>query len=60
VVGREEVVAVDLIEQALKLANGDDGDRQVAVIYALAAVCGQLESIDDALRNTIGGVPRGV
>jgi hypothetical protein len=49
---------MDLIEQALKLANGDDDDREAAVVYALAAVVSQLERIDDALRNTIGGNPR--
>jgi hypothetical protein len=49
---------MDLIERALKLADGDDADREVAVVYALAAVVSQLESIADALRNTIGGTPR--
>ena len=49
---------MELIEQALKLANGDDEGRQVALIYALAAICRQLESIDDALRNTVGGLSR--
>jgi hypothetical protein len=49
---------MDLIAHALTLAEGDDIDRQAAVVYALAAICGRLESIDDALRNTIGGSPR--
>jgi hypothetical protein len=49
---------MDLIEHAFNLVQGDDADREVAVVYALAAVVSQLESIADALRNTIGGTPR--
>jgi|HubBroStandDraft_2_1064218.scaffolds.fasta_scaffold35448_7 hypothetical protein len=50
---------MDLIRHAMELANGDHCDEKTAaVVYALAAVVGQLESIDDALRNTVGGVPR--
>ena len=49
---------MDLIEKALKLADGGEEDRDAALIYALAAIHSQLASIDDALRNTVGGVPR--
>jgi hypothetical protein len=54
---------MDLITKALGLAEfadkHDSGDPMaIATVYALAAICGQLESIDDALRNTIGGSPR--
>jgi hypothetical protein len=49
---------MDLIEHAFNLVQGDEEARQVAVVYALAAVVSQLESIADALRNTIGGNPR--
>lgn len=49
---------MDLIEKALKLADGDEEARDAALIYALAAIYGQLESIDDALRNTVGGLSR--
>jgi hypothetical protein len=49
---------MDLIERALRLADQGEENREIAVVYALAAVVSQLESIDDALRNTIGGNPR--
>ena len=63
---------MDLIARALELVNGDEEDREMAVVYAqlaiagqlgsiagqLGSIAGQLESIDDALRNTIGGNPR--
>ena len=56
---------MDLVEQALKFANGDEEDREIAVVYAQLAIAGQLgsiviqlERIDDALRNTTGGTPR--
>ena len=49
---------MNLIDKATRLAEGDDNDQRAAIVYALAAVVSQLESIDDALRNTIGGTPR--
>jgi hypothetical protein len=54
---------MEWIEKALALAayedqHGTEEPMQVALVYALAGVCEQLASIDDALRNTIGGTPR--
>jgi hypothetical protein len=40
-------------------SGGDDADYQAAAVAtAVLAVAKQLVSIDDALRNTIGGTPR--
>jgi hypothetical protein len=47
---------MDYTALAHRLADGDPQQQSAALVYALLAVAEQLEHIDGALRNTVGGV----
>jgi hypothetical protein len=46
---------IDHAARAERLVEGDDDEKLSAFVYALLAIARRLESIDDALRNTVGG-----
>lgn len=46
---------MDYKEEALEALGRDYDNNTAAFIYAMLAIVEQLERIDDALRNTVGG-----